>query len=347
MNKKNVNKAYSNLYKAISPESIPEFIKLLKLLSQAPQLMIDNSAAVFEDSPHAASLKSTLRNKLTQLFNEEKKFSASVIIIESYKLAQNIEEIEKVLRFEGVSIKGCLHELKSFISSFSELYEIHTRKYSLSSGYELSVSAQKLLSVIEVLNSLLESYFVHSSVSSISEEIKIIDLYLPDVRDLKRFGSKLLALNEIYIEILKLLGKSEVDHPIEIITIESGSLWTKITGQAEAIKILIHVLMAASAFFISEFSNNGEIAKIPITVKAAEDILNLSKQLEDEGADMEEVKEYLVSATKNIARNLDKLLSDQSKIEINDESKSLCDSMSEKMLEQSKAPLLEIYDQKT
>ncbi|WP_417553164.1 hypothetical protein [Marinomonas fungiae] len=79
-------------------------------------------------------------------------------------------------------------------------------------------------------------------------------------------------------------------------------------------------------------------------MKVAEELLNLSKQLRENGIDTTEIDQNIESSTRKISRKLDVLLSDQPTVYINDKKCSLVESMSQSLIEQSKVLSLEIID---
>jgi len=134
---------------------------------------------------------------------------------------------------------------------------------------------------------------------------------------LSTFIIKLQSIEKTYEELCILLNISLSEYPIQLSKIESGSLWVKIFGNTKVIEFLTATLESGAKFIYTNYTNEGKISIIPKNVETIESILHLKENLEKQGISSAELNEELKKSSILIAKNLNKLLENESNITIN------------------------------
>jgi hypothetical protein len=139
---------------------------------------------------------------------------------------------------------------------------------------------------------------------------------------------------------------SKSQYPLQVIKIESGSLWIKLFGESKVITLLTSLIESAAKFFYRNFTNEGKITSLPRNVEAIEAILSLTKKLEAEGIDTSATKDNLQKAAVKISAQLNELLLKEPSIEVDGKKYSVAETMQDKYLLEGQRLLLDEGDRK-
>ncbi|AYV21093.1 hypothetical protein [Vibrio mediterranei] len=235
-------------------------------------------------------------------------------------------------------------QLSSFlhcVDEFLHAHESYRVRYKMELAYRLSFASIRVTRAYDdlqrSLNTILEGYLS----PPLGEDSQQLELYLSNVPSLKQFGNKLVALDEMYTELGNLFNISLSDHPIVIEHIEDGSLLARISGNQLIVGVLTAVIGAGSSYYINNYPANKDIVEMKEKVETLDMMFELSKKLEQEGYNVDEMQDNISRTLKKLASSSDVLLSDQPSIEVNDNIYQMDEHNGTKLLEQSKRKLLE------
>jgi hypothetical protein len=343
MNRKRLYKSLEDLNALLSEESIPLIYKAVRLFVPIVNELTSNPKDLLVEGGSGQQKRRQVNNQIDQIIQQEKSIKFRDLIIESSGLEDGLKSTQSFMQKENSYSSEFLGDVEQNLESFLAYYEKHTRSYSVHSCLSLSIAASKLYSSLQSTRGILEGVIAYDSSKEelVKNDFVSLDLYLSNVNTLSAFAQKLDALSEIYSELIKLYGVSEDDFPIVIERLENGSLWIKIAGHTLTATLLTSVLTTATLHYQEQFTVTGQLNQLPTSVKVADDLLKLSKSLEESGIDTSEIKENVESATRKISKKLDILLGDQPSVEINDIEHNVGDLMVNRFLEEASNPRLE------
>ena len=270
--------------------------------------------------------------------NNFKNVSPSKLFIELHKFQTIICDPE--LFIFGLTTKGC--EIRNKLNDFIDKYETYTKYYSFTGAYMMILSGRELYfslqTFIDLLNSVRDNLQVTEELPVDMRTLSVLLLYPADFSD---FVNKLASLKSIYAVISILLSISETEHPIHLIKIESGSLWARIAGSNDIIKLMTDLIKSSANYVYRNFTKEGKIASIPKNVDAIESVLKLKDKLEKQGIETSEMIEDIQKASVGLSKELRTLLAGQPSIEINGKLYSVGETMQKKYLEESKTLMIE------
>ncbi|CAK2690066.1 conserved hypothetical protein [Vibrio crassostreae] len=254
-------------------------------------------------------------------------------------------DLESLIETSHIESRPCLSEqLSSFLHCIDEFLTAHEKyrvRYEMELAYQLSFKSIRVTRAYKdlkrALNTILEGYLS----PPLEENTLQLELYLANVPSLKQFGIKLVALDDMYAELSNLFNISLSDHPIIIEHIEDGSLLARISGNPLIVGILTTVIGVSSTYYIENYPANKEIVEIKEKVETLDSMFELSKKLQQEGYNVDDMQDNINRSLKKLAKSSDLLLSDQPSIEVNDKVYQMDEQNSTKLLEQSKQKLLE------
>lgn len=148
---------------------------------------------------------------------------------------------------------------------------------------------------------------------------RAIGLYFETKYSVENIISKLQALNSIYVQLCELTGASSIDYPLTIQNLETGSLWVKVFGESKVISLFINLIKSGISYMHRNLTVEGKIEQIPNKLETLDTFLDLSKKLEEIGVDTKDLNDNINNSALVIAKNLNQLLSETSKLEIQSE----------------------------
>jgi len=113
------------------------------------------------------------------------------------------------------------------------------------------------------------------------EDGRELSIVLSSSMTLSQFILKLKALESIYQELCMLSGISIAEFPIQILKIESGSLWAKVFGHSKIIALMTNLIESGTSFVYRNYTTEGKLNSIPRKVETIESVLKLSIQLKE------------------------------------------------------------------
>lgn len=259
-----------------------------------------------------------------------------------FKAIENFQQSVRLLQREWSSDSEPFNRLYREVDEFAGLYDKYLAFQSGQNAYPLLFLAHKLktsLTVfIELLFALKDSIDFQDEPSDSDSKLSLV---LPERLSLKSFADRLLALQSMYSELCALFDVSEIDHPLRIGNIESGSLWTVLFGHTKIIEMMTSFISSGASWAYRNYTTDGKIINLPRKIEAIDAILGLSNRLEASGFDVSQMKPNIEKAAINLSKDLTALIEGQRSITINDETLSAHVELSKALLERNDVRLLE------
>lgn len=235
-------------------------------------------------------------------------------------------------------------DLKRYVTYFASAYETFLREYPRASAS------------VDVLRT---SKMLHCKLKSVSETLTIISANLGGFNEvneeregglslvlhpsdhLKVQVDKLQALVRIYEEVCRLLNISTSEYPLKVIKIESGSLWAKLFGESQVIKLMTDLIRSGVDFLHRNYTREGEMITATQRMQLVEANLNLEVRLREQGIDTLDMRENIRKAGTIISKESLKLFGDEGAVSINDEYYSVGSAVDRMIAERTTPGLLE------
>lgn len=174
-----------------------------------------------------------------------------------------------------------------------------------------------------------------------SGEISILFHSMPSYNELL---AKLSAIDIIYSELCKLVNVPITSNPLQILEIESGSIWIKLFGESKVITLLVSLIQSYANHLYTKYTDEGKLSSIPAKLEHLDKILNFTKKLEENGIDSTLVKENIKKSTIIISTQLNNLLIGEPSIEVNAISYSVRRDLKDKYLTDSRKLMIDDGD---
>ena len=287
-------------------------------------------------TPDLESPFSNIRSRITQIPLKE-------IFVGISNLEDSIDEVVLELGKSSNPFAGLRSNLETFNSSYDSFLKNNSYGQAINIVYSANSLVENFESILQFILSLKANLIKHIEYGESYQEVTI---FLNSNYSYKDFIQKLDAIQEIYSEICLLMSISESEFPLQIIKIESGSLFVKIFGEAKVIDLFLGFIKDTVSFFYRKFTNEGKIEALSKKSEALEKILALNIKLEQAGIDTSESKELISKSVVILASNLNYLLLGEPEIELNGELMSLDSKLKEKYLSGSRGYLLTSNDSK-
>lgn len=205
------------------------------------------------------------------------------------------------------------------IETFADLYDAYLATPTATAVAPLILEANTLHRLLQSDISALDLIEDLSSTGSDAQggELELsIALYQPTTyTDLIE---KLRALLSIYEELCHLLAVSQVDFPLRIGRVESGSLWLKVFGETKVIQLITSIIEATIGFLHRKFTDEGKIAAVPRKVESLDAVIQMTQKLRALGLDTNEVDANLKKSAVAISHGLATLLEGQPRVALNE-----------------------------
>lgn len=164
-----------------------------------------------------------------------------------------------------------------------------------------------------------------------------IALYGPgDVDALLR---RVAALKGLYSELCQLLNVNEVEQPLVLLKLETGSLYAKIQGAIPVLVLMDKYLCAAVSYLHRRFTLEGKLQSVPKSTESLQSLVDLRAQLIAQGIPTADLDTELQRAAAQIGRYLNDLLQHQGRVAVNGQLMSVGDRTAVQQLER-REPLL-------
>lgn len=196
--------------------------------------------------------------------------------------------------------------------------EILVSSYNFRNALNLLLNGTELLFAVEgakqTVSGLQKRLSPPTEVPFGDDELSI---FLPAASTYAQILQKLQSIESLYSETCRLLNVSEAQHPLQVISIEAGSLWIKVFGESRVINSITGMIESAASYIYRNFTREGKIRELPKSAELIKSLLKLSDDLAARGIDNSEYNENLQQAAVKITRDLNKLLRGQPSVTVN------------------------------
>jgi len=281
-----------------------------------------------------------LRNHLTNIRSKIGDVKPRSFFSSIEKLQQEINKAQDY-EFNDQSQLKIIH---TKLDDFCHAYESYVGSYNAQVSAALVVEAKSLYSLLDGFKNGLSFYLdnIESTFPNL-ENGSELSIVLSSKMTLSEFILKLQSVEKIYNELCMLANVSTSDFPVEILKIESGSLWAKIFGESKVIVLMTNMLESGVSFVYRNYTDEGKLAAIPKKVESIESIIQLSAKLKEQGIAVDEIQDHIKKSSVLLSKELNKLISDQPEIIINNNKLSIGCEIRQKLI-QSNAPLKLEYE---
>jgi hypothetical protein len=224
-----------------------------------------------------------------------------------------------------------LDEIDNSLEQFSLTYEGFLDDYSKNTALTLILEARALAALLDGFKKGLNFYLTNIEYTiPATNDGKELSIYLSSTLSLAEFIQKLQSIERIYKELCML---TDISSPIQILKIESGSLWIKVFGNSKVIDLMTSLVKSGVGFVYRNYTEEGKFAAIPKQVEALESILALRKKLKAAGIAVDELDDHLKKSAVVVSKALNTLIEGQPEIVINDSKLSIGDEAQKKLIE--------------
>jgi hypothetical protein len=201
------------------------------------------------------------------------------------------------------------------------------------------------------LNELLESTkkmvsFLQARLSGevpLEQGFERLRLFLVSENEAAAVAERIAALSDLYENICILLDVNTREYPLTIQQAEVGSLFLKVIGGSEAIKLLGDLLKRALDFIFRN-STEGKLDSLPRRLEDLERLFMLRDELVKRGIKSERLDQGLLEATTTLGAGMTKLFRRAMKVSIDGEVREVPGKFQER-LESAERRKLEAPDQ--
>lgn len=252
-----------------------------------------------------------------------------------------VDDLQKLSHSGGHHL-ATFSSIKIKIQNFYQEYETSINNYTwpqimklLTTAKDLYVSILVYRDFVSLIREDLEATI------DVPQDNKVATFFFQSTTEYEEFLNKLLALDRLYSELCLLANVSRSQYPLQVIKLESGSLWIKLFGESKVITLLTSLVESAARYFYRNFTDEGKITSIPRNVESIESVLALSKKLEAEGIDVTAIKDNVQKAAVTMSAQLNKLLLKEPSVEVNGKKHSVAEAMQDNYLLEGQRLLLD------
>lgn len=313
--------------------SVNKFILGIKLLSSTyEEVVTANQKVIANNSEQTSNLVNQIRIILNKAIQTERN---GIDVFAFYEDGKNIfDRVSKLRKAFGKNNHKALLTIEIEIIEILEIYKQHVRRYDADTLYELCKKAHDLDTKLTVMS---ESYIPLKGAllgSNIEGQLVVV---FGNISTSNKYASKLESLQLAYEELCLFCKIDTSEFPFEIIKLESGSPWyVKLAGHPAIIVILTSSLTLGAGYIHEKYILMNEIDKIPKVASAANKVMKLTESLKEQGFEVSEQMEELNKLSVHLAKQLNNLVGDQSKVEINGEEQSIPKMQEQKFLQETK-----------
>ena len=248
-------------------------------------------------------------NEITRMNNE---VLSEIRKMKPFDLISNFQSL--VQDFNKVEILQ--NELKDFIEiDIIKVIDNHTEAYSEKQFDEIvifvntcNIFSEKINRYTYVANVVIQSLSVDES--DLKNEFNIIDIQVNHSdNDINAFLNFLTFLDQIYSKSCQAFEIHYEDFPLTIIKIESGSIWSRLSGNEKMLELISDLITKLSGFVRDLITGKISLEQFENKVKKAEIVLDLMVKANGMGLPPEKkvlLEKVFESAVSDFAKSLPK-----------------------------------------
>jgi hypothetical protein len=269
------------------------------------------------------TLLSNLQRDLVQIYAPNFRYvRAKAVFAELSQLESDLGALQNSLEGSNSApgISNILTNLISNITIFSGTYEqfnaapfpsVQLVLSLIESGDELNKSIQ------DCSNALILARDGWYPLEDGTPEYSVIDLFLPSASSYDDILAKVIAIDAIYSDLCTLLNISKIEYPLRVLKIETGSLWTWLSGNETVATLFVELLKGVGSYFGKKRTPEGRIDIASKKADLVEKIWGLRDRLAAAGGNTADLDDRLKNVTSSLADNTIRLLGGESSFSIN------------------------------
>lgn len=257
------------------------------------------------------------------------KLSARKFYDASHKLRTILIKVNEINPYPANVVKKLVDEVEKLL----ELYDLFL---SAQSGSTVAPLIGQAVTVNDRLADFISSSEFFGRMVGYTkpktDEVGTLSLFFSSDLTFREFIVLLNAIESIYSELCQLLSVSESNSPLQITKIESGSLWASIFGNSKVIALMDDLLRSSAHFVYRNYTKEGRMSAIPSRLESLDRALDFTLKLKEAGVDVAAVQDEILKGAALIAKDLTRLLENQSSITINNDTIYLAGNRNEPQL---------------
>lgn len=250
------------------------------------------------------------------------KFSSYTVFDTVGKFKQKITEYKKQNAIEEDAISFLIKETDDLFVAYDEFQKDDTEQTKFISFANKLVEYRILYNNTRINTASYIGLTTDMRILDIDKEEKL-KIQLLDVQySLKEFSDNLQYIDEAYNEIGNLIYADMISvsyKKLQILKIESGSLFSEIFGDKKIIEIFTKILRKAIQWVYDKDEKNIELERHTKLTKALKDDVEIMQLLSEQGCDTKEAKERLTKALNIISKDMLNLAKSSYNIKVNEE----------------------------
>ncbi len=285
-----------------------------------------------------------IQKEYDEIVRKMKNVFSSYVIFKAFgEFKQKIDYYKKDNNiFENDYIQEFINETDKLFESYQDFQKDDVNQVKMISF------ANQLIKYKLLFDNTLKMYSDYSILSTEEtniDESNMLCLQLLEVEyTMEEFATVLKGINDSYLEICSLIYENTENieyKKLKIIKIESGSLFSKISGEKVVIEILKKILTKAITWVQVGFQQGDKILSHQKFANVLKDDVELMKLLQENGCEVSEAKQNIEKAFYLLAKESLYLAKSTCNIKIDDEEFKMGDTQRQKFLKEVKVKLLD------
>lgn len=289
------------------------FVGAVQLLAEPIVEVVDALQGIGTNTNNSGYANS-LHSILTSFYDRK----ASILPRKFYTDLESVHEALSNFQKNLETPSEYIDSLIANIDVFAEIFGIYLATPNASNAAPLAIEAPRLA---QRFYDFKKSFHLFEGmirrIPSRQIEGSVFTIVLAGEFDFKSFVARLSAISSMYSELCELLNISEVDDPLEIQMIESGSLFAKLAGSATVIALMVQFIHSTATYAYDNYTVEGRIKAIPTKVESLDAVIGLTQKLKAAGVDTKEMDVHVSKSAHAIAKDLNTLLEGQPSIILN------------------------------
>lgn len=298
---------------------------------------------VFYSRDTATSVLTT--NYVNEMSSVMEKFNLLTNMKIIGKFEQRVEEITKgtpTYSDNGLDFifKDIIQNLNICLTNYLQYERKNTQNemsFLIQSIHDLKASYN---SFNTVLNFSLKTYKILEKDIPKNENNTSLDIRIRNELDVNSIAEIIISTNKMYEYLCGMLDVSANEYPLLPAKIESGSLFEKVFGNTNVINVMEQFLKGIAMYFYRNYTKEGKFNNIPSQLNVIKEELHILELLKENGYKAQRAEDELDIQLTIIFQHASTILSNTTKIEINNEEYS-ASTADQKFLEYKNNLMLE------
>jgi len=252
--------------------------------------------------------------KLSPIFDQISNLNKSILNeIRRYKPADLIDQI-RILN-DGLKMAKISFEDNITVNDTRKLINLHTNAYS-EKGFDDILSfisyckyyTKKIHQIFFTSSTFLNNLELESK--SIPKDNQVIEIQIISQEySLRNFASLLSYIDDLYQDLCKAFPIHYEDFPLNVIKVESGSIWAKLFGKFDLIQLIKDLIVGLANYIRDLQTGKIDLEKFENKVKKAELVIELKAKAKECGMDKKNevlLEKIFENAILNFAKRIPK-----------------------------------------